>query len=242
MRFIGAHCLIELMSNLMPTDPFPIRLTNVSTTYNSGVVLADISLEVPAGEFLVLVGRSGSGKSTLLNLIGALDVPSRGDIQLLGRSLAALTEGQRSKVRCHDLGFVFQFFNLIPTLTVIENIKLPLALNSVGKREAHARSQQLLRELGMANCGSRFPEELSGGEQQRIAIARAVIHRPAIVLADEPTGNLDLETATDVLGLLDQTCRAQGTTLIMATHSREVIGLADRVLTIINTRLQEAMP
>jgi putative ABC transport system ATP-binding protein len=226
----------------MPADPFPIRLTNVCKTYNSGVVLADISLEVPVGEFVVLVGRSGSGKSTLLNLIGALDVPSRGEIHLLGRSLTALTEEQRSKVRCHDLGFVFQFFNLIPTLTVTENIKLPLALNNVGKREASARAQQVLRELGMADCGSRFPEELSGGEQQRIAIARAVIHRPAIVLADEPTGNLDLETATDVLGLLDQTCRAQGTTLVMATHSREVIGLADRVLTIVSTRLQEAIP
>ena len=224
----------------MQADPPPIRLTDVSKAYDSGVILADISLEVRAGEFVVLVGRSGSGKSTLLNLIGGLDVPSSGELQLLGQSLTALTEEQRSKIRCHDLGFVFQFFNLIPTLTVIENIKLPLALNSVGKREASARSQQLLRDLGMADCGKRFPEELSGGEQQRIAIARAVIHRPSIVLADEPTGNLDLETAKDVLSLLDQTCRAQGTTLVMATHSREVIGLADRVLTIVNTRLQEA--
>jgi len=219
-----------------------VRLVNVSKTYNSHVVLADTNLEVAPGEFLVIVGRSGSGKSTLLNLIGGLDFASSGEIWLLGRSLTELGEEQRATIRCRSLGFVFQFFNLIPTLTVMENIRLPLALNGVSKEEAKIRSGHLLHELGMADCGKRFPEELSGGEQQRIAIARAMAHRPAIVLADEPTGNLDLDTARDVLELLDRTCRAQGTTLIMATHSREVIGLADRVLTIRGSQLEEATP
>jgi len=216
-----------------------VRLVNVSKTYNSHVVLTHTDLEVAPGEFVVIVGRSGSGKSTLLNLIGGLDFASSGEIWLLGQSLSELTEEQRATIRCRSLGFVFQFFNLIPTLTVSENIRLPLALNGVSKEEAKTRSGHLLHELGMADCSKRFPEELSGGEQQRIAIARAMAHKPAVVLADEPTGNLDLDTARDVLKLLDRTCRAQGTTLIMATHSREVIGLADRVLTIRGSQLEE---
>jgi len=216
-----------------------VRLLNVSKTYNSHVVLTHTDLEVAPGEFVVIVGRSGSGKSTLLNLIGGLDFASSGEIWLLGQSLTELTEEQRARIRCRSLGFVFQFFNLIPTLTVNENIRLPLALNGVSKEEAKIRSDHLLHELGMADCSKRFPEELSGGEQQRIAIARAMAHKPAIVLADEPTGNLDLDTARDVIELLDRTCRAQGTTLIMATHSREVIGLADRVLTIRGSQLEE---
>ena len=224
----------------MGASQFHVRLTKVSKTYDSHVVLADTDLEVRPGEFVVIIGRSGSGKSTLLNLIAGLDFPTRGEIRLLDQSLTELTEDQRAKIRCHSLGFVFQFFNLIPTLTVAENIRLPMALSGIAKDETKTRAKTLLHDLGMADCGRRFPEELSGGEQQRIAIARAMAHRPAIVLADEPTGNLDLDTARDVLGLLDQTCRAQGTTLIMATHSREVIGLADRVLTIRDSQLQEA--
>ncbi len=227
-------------SEFMQAKEPHVRLAKVSKAYDSHVVLADINLDVSPGEFVVIVGRSGSGKSTLLNLIAGLDFASSGEIRLLGHSLTELTEEQRAKVRCHSLGFVFQFFNLIPTLTVAENIRLPMALNGIAKKEAKSRTSTLLHDLAMAECGQRFPEELSGGEQQRIAIARAMAHRPAVVLADEPTGNLDLETARDVLELLDQTCRAQGTTLIMATHSREVIGLADRVLTIRDSHLQEA--
>ncbi len=223
----------------MSADLPHLRLANVSKAYDTHTVLADTNLDVAPGEFLVIVGRSGSGKSTLLNLIGGLDFPSTGEIWLLGQSLTELTEEQRAELRCRSLGFVFQFFNLIPTLTVTENIRLPMALNGISKDAAEAHSRSLLAELDMSGCGARFPEELSGGEQQRIAIARAMAHKPAIVLADEPTGNLDLDTARDVLGLLDLTCRAQGTTLIMATHSREVIGLADRVLTIRDSHLEE---
>jgi putative ABC transport system ATP-binding protein len=225
----------------MKSNPPQVRLTDVSKKYNSHVVLSETNLEIKAGEFIVIIGRSGSGKSTLLNLIGGLDYPSSGDVQMLGRSLAGLTEEQRARIRCQSLGFVFQFFNLIPTLTVAENIRLPMALNGASKKEAIARAGELLQELAMEGCGERFPEELSGGEQQRIAIARAIAHRPAIVLADEPTGNLDLDTARDVIELLDRSCRALGTTLIMATHSREVVGLADRVLTIRGSHLEETV-
>ena len=216
-----------------------IRLVDVSKAYGSNFVIENISLEVAPGEFLVIVGRSGSGKSTLLNLVGGLDRPSSGEVLVSGRSLTELDELELSHLRRERLGFVFQFFNLIPTLTVAENIRLPLALNNVSKTDAVTRAAGLLDELGLADCGERFPEELSGGEQQRVAIARAVAHEPAIVLADEPTGNLDLETARGVLGLLDETCRRRGATLMMATHSREMVGLADRVLTIRSGRLEE---
>ncbi|HEY5623872.1 MAG TPA: ABC transporter ATP-binding protein [Gammaproteobacteria bacterium] len=219
-----------------------IRLEDVSKSYGSHVVLAGTDLEIRAGEFVVVVGRSGSGKSTLLNLIGGLDFPTSGDVEVLGQHLNLLTEDQRSALRCRNLGFVFQFFNLIPTLTVAENIRLPMALNGHDKKAAEERVSVLLAELGLIGCGERYPEELSGGEQQRIAVARAMAHQPAIVLADEPTGNLDLDTAREVLDLLDQSCRTLGTTLIMATHSTEVIGIADRVLTIRDSHLLEANP
>ncbi len=225
----------------MTPESHQVRLQKVSKSYGSHAVLIDADLTITAGEFIVIVGRSGSGKSTLLNLIGGLDYPSGGTIEVLGESLAALTEEQRSQLRCRALGFVFQFFNLIPTLTVAENIRLPMALNGKSRAEAEARTGSLLADLDMSGCGDRFPEELSGGEQQRIAIARAMAHQPAIVLADEPTGNLDLDTARDVVALLDRSCRAQGTTLVMATHSHEVIGIADRVLTIRDARLEETV-
>ena len=214
-----------------------IRLIGVSKAYGAHVVLERCDLSIRPGEFVVVVGRSGSGKSTLLNLIGGLDRPTRGTVELLGQSLAAMSEDELSRVRCRRLGFVFQFFNLIPTLNVAENVRLPMALNGVSKDDGVRHARALLAEFGLAGCGSRFPEELSGGEQQRVAIARALAHKPDIVLADEPTGNLDLETAREVLALLEQTCRRHHATLVMATHSREVLGAADRVLTIRAARI-----
>lgn len=219
-----------------------IRLIGVRKSYGDHVVLEECHLNVRPGEFVVVVGRSGSGKSTLLNLIGGLDRPTDGVVELLGQSLAGLTEDELSRVRCRRLGFVFQFFNLIPTLTVAENVRLPMALNGASRAEGVGRADSLLAELGLDGCGSRFPEELSGGEQQRVAIARALSHRPNIVLADEPTGNLDLETAEEVLALLEQTCRRHKATLIMATHSREVLGTADRVFTIRAAHIHEERP
>ena len=219
-----------------------IRLIGVRKSYGDHVVLEECDLNVRPGEFVVVVGRSGSGKSTLLNLIGGLDRPTDGVVELLGQSLAGLTEDALSLVRCRRLGFVFQFFNLIPTLTVAENVRLPMALNGATRAEGVGRADSLLGELGLDGCGSRFPEELSGGEQQRVAIARALSHRPNIVLADEPTGNLDLETAEEVLALLEQTCRRHNATLVMATHSREVLGTADRVFTIRAAHIHEERP
>jgi putative ABC transport system ATP-binding protein len=220
-----------------------IRIERVTKAYRQDgrgpLVLDDVSALIQPGEFVVLVGRSGSGKSTLLNLIGAMDVPSTGEVFIDDIALTTLDETARALLRRRRIGFVFQACNLIPTLTVAENLLLPLELNGRRGNAATLRVGGLLAAVGLAGCESRFPEELSGGEQQRVAIARALVHEPELVLADEPTGNLDLETATEVLALLDRLCRDSGTTLVMATHSREVIGLADRVLVIRNARLHE---
>ena len=223
-----------------------IRLEHVSKSYSSSgpgpKILDDINAEIRAGEFIVLVGRSGSGKSTLLNLLGAIDTPTAGEIYIDDAALSALDEAGRALLRRRTIGFVFQFFNLIPTLTVAENLLLPLELNGVTGAAADRRVADLLGAVGLAEYVHRYPEELSGGEQQRVAIARALVHGPGLVLADEPTGNLDLDTATEVIGLLDRLCREAGTTLVMATHSPEVIGLADRRLAIRGGRLVEDRP
>ncbi len=200
-------------------------------------IFKELSLNIAAGEFIVLLGRSGSGKSTLLNLISGIDQPSGGDIHVNGTNIGLLTEQQRTLFRRRHIGFIFQAYNLIPTLSVAENLLLPLEL--LGRiNNGLAQVTTLLTKLGLAERIDSYPDRLSGGEQQRIAIARALIHDPAIILADEPTGNLDLETGQQVLSLLDRLVRDAGKTLIMATHSHEVIGQADRVLDISNKTLQ----
>ncbi len=204
------------------------------------LVLDQIETTIGHGEFVVLVGRSGSGKSTLLNLLGGLDRPSTGDVLIDGQSLGALSEDALSRLRRHKVGYMFQFFNLVPTLTVAENLQLPLDLIGVAETDAQSRIRDWLAAVGLAGRATDYPDELSGGEQQRVALARALVHRPGLLLADEPTGNLDLNTARDVLRLLDDLCRRSGTTLVMATHSQEVIGMADRVLTIRDGRLVAA--
>lgn len=208
----------------------------------SSRVLDNVALEVRRGEFVVLLGRSGSGKSTLLNLVGGLDTPDGGSIQVDGRDLVAMSERDRSLWRREALGVIFQAYNLIPTLTVEENLRLPLELRGSGRRQAAKAAEAQLEAVGLAGFGNAFPDELSGGEQQRVAVARALVHRPSLVLADEPTGNLDLETAGQILALLDDLCRADGMTLLMATHAREVMGLADRVLSIRGGRIVEGNP
>jgi putative ABC transport system ATP-binding protein len=211
-----------------------------TTRGRSAQVLHDASADIRRGEFVVLLGRSGSGKSTLLNLIGGLDVPTSGSVRIDGQNLFTLSERDRSLWRRRAVGVVFQSFNLIPTLTVEENLRLPLELLGYGRKPAASAAAEQLQAVGLGEHGRAFPDELSGGEQQRVAIARAVVHRPSLVLADEPTGSLDLETARQVLALLDDLCRQQGTTLVMATHAPEVMGLADRVLTIQGGRLEAA--
>ena len=217
-----------------------IELDNVSKRYGQQPVLDRACLAVERGQFVAIMGRSGSGKSTLLRLIGGLEAADEGSVCVDGTDLTALTETERARRRRHGLGFVFQSFNLIPTLTVGENVELPLALNGVSESDMRRRSRELLEDLGLASCAERFPEDISGGEQQRVAIARAVIHEPKLVLADEPTGNLDLETAQHVLELLQRTCRDRNATLLVATHSAEIAAQASRVLTIRAGRIEDA--
>ena len=219
-----------------------IELENVTKRYGQQLVLEGAHLTVERGQMVAVMGRSGSGKSTLLRLIGGLEAADEGVVRVDGTDLTALTETQRARRRRSGLGFVFQSFNLIPTLTVAENVELPLALNDVAEAKVRERSRALLDDLGLRGCADRFPEDISGGEQQRAAIARAVIHEPKLVLADEPTGNLDAETAQHVLELLRRTCRERNATLIVATHSAEVASQAARVLRIRAGRIEEAGP
>ena len=204
-------------------------------------IFENLNLSVAVGEFIVLLGRSGSGKSTLLNLISGIDQPSSGDIWVNNINICSLSEHQRTLFRRHHIGFVFQAYNLITTLTVAENLLLPLELINPIDECARDKVSDLLAQLGLADRLDTYPDRLSGGEQQRVAIARALIHNPDIILADEPTGNLDLETGEQVLELLDKLVRDAGKTLIMATHSHEVVGQADRVLTINNKTLKLAL-
>jgi putative ABC transport system ATP-binding protein len=198
-----------------------------------------VDATIHRGEVCVLIGRSGSGKSTLLNLIGGIDVPTAGEVVVDGVSLGRAGEAARTLLRRRHVGFVFQFFNLIPTLTVEENLRLPLELNGRPPDAARVRARTFLTEIGLAERGPAFPEHLSGGEQQRVAVARALVHEPLLVLADEPTGNLDLETGRRVLELLDRLTRQAGRTMVMATHSPEVVGLADRIFRLQDGRLVE---
>jgi putative ABC transport system ATP-binding protein len=210
-----------------------VELRKVGKSYREGdverVVLRDVSVTIASGEIVVLVGRSGSGKSTLLNVIAGIDRPTAGTVVVDGTDLTALGEQARTRFRRQHIGFVFQFFNLIPMLTVEENLLLPLELNGRADPKGLARARELLDRVGLGGRGESFPERLSGGEQQRVAIARALIHEPALILADEPTGNLDVETAADVLDLLDTLAREAGRTVLMVTHSPEVVGVADRI-------------
>jgi putative ABC transport system ATP-binding protein len=208
-----------------------------ATATSSQQVLSGIDLDIAAGEFVVVLGRSGSGKSTLLNLLGAMDRPTEGQLTIGGQRVDRLDEAGRTLFRRRHVGFVFQAFNLIPTLTVSENLRLPLELNGLDA-EADDRIAGYLERLGLADKTDRYPEQLSGGEQQRVAVARALVHEPSLLVADEPTGNLDLETGREVLALLDRMTREAGKTLVMATHSPEVIGIADRVLTIRDGRIE----
>jgi putative ABC transport system ATP-binding protein len=226
--------------------PPAVELQHVSKSYREGEiergVLRDVSVTIWSGEIAVLLGRSGSGKSTLLNLIAGIDQPTSGNVLVDGTDLTGLDEQARTRFRRRHIGFVFQFLNLIPVLTVEENVLLPLDLNDRADAAGVARARALLERIGLGGRGGSFPDRLSGGEQQRVAVARALIHEPALVLADEPTGNLDAETAAGVLELLDTLAREAGKTVVMVTHSREVVGVADRIFAIQRGQLIERPP
>lgn len=218
-----------------------LELKNVSKNYFEGntkhSVLSNFELSISKGEIIILLGKSGSGKSTLLNIISGIDVPDSGSVLIDGTDITKLSEKERTLVRRNKVGFIFQFFNLIPTLTVKENLLLPLELT--GSNNTEERIKSILAEVGLANRANTYPDKLSGGEQQRIAIARALIHNPDIILADEPTGNLDYETGLQIVDLLDRVVKKKGKTMIMVTHSKDVIGLADKIYSLKEGRLKE---
>jgi putative ABC transport system ATP-binding protein len=234
----------DAMSAASPPPARPlIEIHDLSRSYIEGgherAVLRGAAATIGRGELVVLLGRSGSGKSTLLNLLAGIDLPSSGEVVIDGMPLSRLGERARTLFRRDHIGFVFQFFNLIPTLTVEENVLLPLELKGKVRPAERQAALALLAEVGLADRAASFPDRLSGGEQQRLAVARALVHDPLLVLADEPTGNLDLETGLQVLELLDRLTRRAGKTMVMVTHSLEVVGLADRVFRIESCRLIE---
>ncbi len=219
-----------------------IRLESVGRVYGSGpsrsVALDRIDLEVAAGEFVAVAGPSGSGKTTLLNLMGALDLPTTGRVLIDGRDLAGMTQNQLAELRLHRLGFVFQQFSLIPVLSAEENVELPLLFRRDLARPERSRSVGLaLERVGLSHKRGRRPAELSGGEQQRVAVARALAGSPSIVLADEPTANLDHETGGTVIDLMHDLNRERGTTFLYATHDAELIRRAGRVVTLRDGRV-----
>ena len=213
-----------------------LRIEGLSKEFIEGgqtrPVLNQLTASFKRGDFVILLGRSGSGKSTLLNLISGIEKPTGGDVTIDGVTITRLRERQRTLFRRDHIGFIFQFFNLIPTLTALENITLPQELAGVNRAVVKDKANQLLTRVGLADRAGTYPDKLSGGEQQRVAIARALAHDPLLVLADEPTGNLDELTGDHVLNILLELTRAAGKTLIMATHNPEMIPLADRVYSI----------
>ncbi len=211
-----------------------IQLTHVTKVYDADgqrvEALRGVSLSVARGEFVALAGPSGCGKSTLLNLVGGIDVPTSGEVVVDGAALSGLSDRALSLYRREKVGFVHQLFNLLPTLTALENVALPLLLQGVGGSEARGRARAQLEAVGMGPRAAHWPHQLSGGEQQRVAIARAIVHGPPLILADEPTGNLDSKAGQEVLDLLAWLVVAQGRTLVLATHSREAAARAGRVV------------
>jgi putative ABC transport system ATP-binding protein len=208
-----------------------LRCQSLTRSYVSGgreiTVLRDTTFDLEPGAFLAITGPSGSGKSTLLGLLAGLDRPTRGRVVLDGHDLAALSEDERARVRAEAVGFVFQSFHLIPTLTARENIQVPLELRG---EDGRVRADELLERVGLGDRGHHYPAQLSGGEQQRVAVARAFAHRPKILFADEPTGNLDAANGQNVIALLGELNREQGTTLVLVTHDPDLAGRAHRVI------------
>lgn len=216
------------------SDPGYIRLQEVWKTFREAdrerAVLRGVSARFEQGEIVAIRGRSGSGKSTLLNVISGVDRADSGEIWLDGEDIVAMKERERTLFRRAKIGFVFQFFNLIPTLTVWENVVLPLELAGSTASEVRDRGESILHEVALLDRRKAYPDRLSGGEQQRVAVARALVHNPMLVLADEPTGNLDEKTGMDVLAMLERLTRQAGKNMILVTHSRQVSRLAGRAL------------
>ena len=223
----------------MTETPSPSVLataTDVEKTFRTGDLevpaLRGLSLEVREGDFMALVGPSGSGKTTLLNLLGALDRPTRGEVVLLGRKLSTLGKSERARLRLEKLGFVFQAYNLVPVLTAAENVEFVLELQGMGASERRARALAVLKDLGLGDLADRRPSEMSGGQQQRVAVARAIASRPQLVLADEPTANLDTKSAEQLMELMERLHTEHGATFVFSTHDPRIVAHANRVVTL----------
>lgn len=228
-----------------PMTPTPVRTlataTDVTKTFKTGKLevqaLRGLSLEVRERDFLALVGPSGSGKTTLLNLLGALDRPSSGELEVLGKRLSALGKGERARLRLRSLGFVFQAYNLVPVLTAAENVEFVLELQGVGARARRERALAVLADLGLAELANRRPGEMSGGQQQRVAVARAIASRPKLVLADEPTANLDTASAEQLMDLMRRLHDEHGATFVFSTHDPRIVAHATRIVTLEDGRI-----
>ena len=219
-----------------------IELRSVSKSYSGRrevAVLHSIDLAIEKGEMVAIVGPSGSGKSTMLNLIGTLDQPTSGEVIIGDRPLSTLDDDGRTRVRRDSIGFIFQFFNLLPSLTAAQNVALPLHLRHWPRAKAVARARELLQRVGLANRAEHLPDELSGGERQRVAIARALSVYPPILLGDEPTGNLDTKTGGEILALVHELQRALGTTVVMVTHDMSVAESCPRMVRLLDGRIVE---
>jgi putative ABC transport system ATP-binding protein len=231
---------------LEPTSNLAVRAVNLARTFQVGETkveaLRGVNLEVSQGQFVALAGPSGSGKSTFLNLVGGLDRPTGGELWIDGIELGASKEKVLTEHRRQRVGFVFQSFNLLPRLTALENVALPLIFTGVAERERLARARELLVQVGLGDRIDHRPTQLSGGEQQRVAIARALVGRPAIVLADEPTGNLDSVTGREIMALLRELNRDQSVTLLLVTHDLEAAAFAGRVIRMRDGRIEDPAP
>ncbi|MHA2155677.1 MAG: ABC transporter ATP-binding protein [Candidatus Hodarchaeales archaeon] len=215
------------------SEDITIRMENVVRTYQMGTqkvkALDGISISIPRGEFHVIMGPSGSGKTTFLNMVGALDVPSKGEVYFEGVPLSKMTQKQLASLRSYKIGFIFQTFNLVPVITALENVALPLIFQKYPRKERKKRAEEMLERVGLSDRMNHTPDELSGGQQQRVAIARALAGKPSLVLADEPTGNLDLKTGFSIVELLREISHETGVTVINSTHDLKLIDIADRI-------------
>ncbi len=219
-----------------------VSVKDVTKDYEVGKVivraLRGVSMDVDEGEFAAIVGPSGSGKSTIMNLIGGLDVPTEGTVLVGGKDLSKVPSKKLADLRLHNIGFVFQAYNLVPVLSARENVEFVLQLQGVSRSERHERAQKALDEVGLSDLGDRRPAEMSGGQQQRVAVARAIVAKPKLVLADEPTANLDSKTGLDLLELMRELNEDRGVTFIFSTHDPKVMDYARRIVTLIDGKIE----